>query len=92
MSYFHVESSGTFGSSDIFGSSDQPPNESTRITHFPCYVMLRGYKLYVEGEGELSLFNNEFVLFCINNEAQLSVHLSNTVVSLKELWRFFDTG
>ena len=29
MSYFRVESLGTFGSSDIFGSADQPANEAT---------------------------------------------------------------
>ena len=39
--------------------------------------ILRGYKLRVEWEGELSLFDNEFVMFCINNQAQVSVHLSN---------------
>ena len=27
---------------------------------------------------ELSLFNNEFVLFCINNQAQVSVYLSKS--------------
>ena len=77
VSYFRIESSGTPGSSDTFRPSDQPANEFTRITHFLYHAMLRGYKLRVEGEGELSLFNNEFVLFCINNQAQLSVHLSN---------------
>ena len=28
MSYFCIESSGTLGSSDIFGSADQPANEA----------------------------------------------------------------
>ena len=32
MSYFRVESSGTLGSSDIFGSADQPANEA-KIFH-----------------------------------------------------------
>ena len=56
------------------------------LTHFPCGLILRGYKLHVECEGELLLFNNEFVIFCINNQAQLSVHLSNDIyVSSDEL-------
>ena len=41
------------------------------------WLVPSGYKLHVEWEGELSLFNNEFVLFWINNQVQLSVHLSN---------------
>ena len=41
----------------------------------------------VEWEGEISLFNNEFVLFCINNQAQVSVHLSNSCFE-----RFFDAA
>ena len=58
--------------------SGPPISLLTRLTHFPCGLILRGYKLHVEWEGELSLFNNEFVLFRINNQAQLSVHLSNS--------------
>ena len=50
----------------------------TRLTHFPCRAILPGLKLRVVGEGELLLFNNEFVLFCITNQAQLTIHLSNS--------------
>ena len=58
--------------------SGPPISLLMRLTHFPCGSILHGYKLHVEWEGELSLFNNEFVLFCINNQAQFSVHLSNS--------------
>ena len=58
VSYFRVESSGTLGFSDIFGSADQPANEAT---NFRVVRSLR-----VEWEGESSLFTNEFVLFCVN--------------------------
>ena len=61
----------------------------TRLTHFPCGLILHRHKLRVEWEGELSLFNNEFVLFCINNQAQLSVHLLNSYFErvLVTFWR-----
>ena len=68
--------------------SDPPISLLTMLTHIPCSSILRGYKLRVEGEGELSLFNNEFVLFCINNQAQLSVHISNNC--FKRVLEFFD--
>ena len=45
---------------------------------FPCGLILRGHKLRVVWEGDLSLFKNEFVLFCISNQAQLSVHRSDS--------------
>jgi len=59
-----------------------------RLADFPCGSILPGYKLRVEWEGELSLFNNEFVLFCVNNQHNfLSIY---QIVVLKEFWRFFD--
>ena len=54
VSYFRVESSGTLGSSDIFGSADQPANEATN------FRVVRS--LHFEWEGESSLFTNAFVL------------------------------
>ena len=88
VSYFRVESSDTLGSSDIFGSADQPAN-LPRL-RFSMWFEKRGwfclgfdpsrlqFKLCVKWEGELSLFNNEFVLFCINDQAQVSLNLSNS--------------
>ena len=32
----------------------------------------------MEREGESSLVTSEFVLFCLNNQAQVSVHLSSS--------------
>jgi len=60
-----------------------------RLTRFPSGSILHRYKLCVEWEGELSLFSNEFVLFCINNQAQLSVHLLNSYFErdLEIFWR-----
>ena len=72
MSYFRVESLGTFGSSDIFGSADQPANEAT------IFHGVEAANCAWNREGELSLFNNEFVLFCIDNQAQVSVHLAKS--------------
>ena len=68
--------------------SDPPISLLKMLTHIPCSSILRGYKLRVEGEGELSLFNNEFALFCIDNQAQLSVHISNHC--FKRVLEFFD--
>ena len=45
---------------------------------FPCGSILCGHKLCVVWEGKLSLFKNEFVLFCISSQTQLSVHRSNS--------------
>ena len=74
MSNFRVQSSGTLGSSDIFGSADQLANEAT------IFHVVRG--------GELSLFNNELnVLFCFNQAQVLS---TCQIVVSKECWRFFD--
>ena len=33
------------------------------------------------------MFNNEFVLFCINDQAQLSAHIYR-IIALKEFWSF----
>ena len=66
--------------------SDPPISLLTMLTHIPCSLILRGYKLGAEWEGELSLINNEFVLFCINNQAQLSVHILNNC--FERVWRF----
>ena len=84
VSYFRVESSVHPAAQT---SSDPPISLLTVLTHIPCSSILRGYKLRVEWEGELSLFNNEFVLFCINDQAQLSAHISNNCFE-KEFWSF----
>ena len=72
VSYFCVESSGTLGSSDIFGSADQPANEAT------IFHVVRSTACGNERVHELSLFKNEFVLLCINNQEEVSVQLSNS--------------
>ena len=65
----------------------------TRLTHVPCRAILCGLQTAC-GRRRLvtvSLFNNEFVLFCINNQAQFSVHLSNSCFE-RVLETFFDAG
>ena len=68
--------------------SDPPISLLTMLTHIPCSSILCGYKLRVEWEGELSLFNNEFLLVCINNQAQLSVPIANNC--FERVLEFFD--
>ena len=85
VSYFRVESSVHPAAQTL---SDPPISLLTMLTHIPCSSILRGYKLRVEWEGELSLFNNEFVLFCINDQAQLSAHISNNC--FERVLEFFD--